>query len=249
MTPLTPVAVRPMPLTADLESLVDGIPGWSPADQLYTLSTLVYTTSHLSGDIVEVGSWCGRSAVALGLAARDTDGTVHCIDLFPGRDDWYEQSDGSFSFTVHIGGLPYVGYEQVSVWPEPFRTQLMPLYDECPSILERFHRNVRSRGLESVVQAHRGTSETFTATLPPEFRCRLIFIDGDHSYRAVSSDIDRLEPFLLPGGWICFDDAFSSYDGVDRAITDRILDNPTYDIKRQMTRKCFIARRAPLEIR
>ena len=57
-------------------------------------------------------------------------------------------------------------------------------------------------------------------------------------------DIARLAPLLVPGGWICFDDAFSSYDGVNRAITQLVIDNPAYDVTRQLTRKCFAARKA-----
>ena len=48
----------------------------------------------------------------------------------------------------------------------------------------------------------------------------------------------------MAGGWICFDDAFSSYEGVDRAIARLVIDNPAYDLTRQLTRKCFAARKA-----
>lgn len=232
-------------LVSEIDTLVHGVPGWSPVDELFTLSTLAYATAHLPGDIVEVGSWCGRSAIVFGSAVRDTHGRVHCIDLFPSREDWQRNADGTYSFTVDIGGRQHGGYQEQTVWSDPFEAQLKPLYDEQAEIFERFQANVQARGLASMVVPHRGTSTTFAASMPDSFRARLIFVDGDHGYQAVLNDIDRLAPFLLPGGWICFDDAFSSYDGVDRAIADRILDNPTYDIKRQMTRKCFIARRAP----
>lgn len=246
---MTLTTVGTTSLVSEIEALVNGVPGWSPVDELFTLSTLAYATAHLSGDIVEVGSWCGRSAIVLGAAVRETFGRVHCIDLFPSRDDWRRNEDGTYSFTVDIGGRRHSGYQEHTVWPGPFEAQLKPLYDEGAEIFERFQANVRARGLASVVLPHRGTSTTFAASMPGSFRARLIFIDGDHSHEAVLNDIDRLAPLLLPGGWICFDDAFSSYDGVNRAIKERILDSPTYDIKRQMTRKCFIARRAPLEVR
>ena len=75
---------RTTPLIKQLEDAVQPIPGWSPIDQLYTLFNLVYLTAGLEGDIVEIGAWCGRSAVALGMAAQLTgDARVHCIDLFP----------------------------------------------------------------------------------------------------------------------------------------------------------------------
>lgn len=234
-----------MPLISEIEELVTDVHGWSPIDQLYTLSVLAYTTAHLPGDIVEVGSWFGRSAVVLGAAARDTCGAVHCIDLFPERDDWRRNAEGTYSFNVAIDGRRHGGYEEQTVWSEPFESQIAPLYAECPSVFDRFVANVRAHGLGDIVRPHRGNSSTFAAGAPDSFRCRLLFIDGDHGYGAVKEDVRQLAPFLVPGGWICFDDAFSSYEGVDRAITELVIDNPAYDIKRQMTRKCFVARRAP----
>lgn len=232
------------PLISDIESLVEGVHGWSPIDQLFTLSMLAYTTSHLPGDLVEAGSWFGRSAVVLGAAARDTHGTVHCIDPFPDRDDWRQNADGSYSFETTIDGRRHAGYQDQTVWSAPFESQMAPVYAKSPSVLEGFLENIRKSGLADVVKVHRGTSSTFAEQAPRSLRCRLLFLDGDHGYEAVRNDVLRLTPFLVPGGWICFDDAFSSYDGVNRAIAELVIDSPGFDLTRQMTRKCFAARKA-----
>lgn len=233
-------------LSAEIEALVDGVPGWSPLDELFTLAVLARATAGLPGDIVEVGSWLGRSAIVLAAAARETGGHVHCVDLFPERDDWRRNADGSYSCAVEIDGRRHGGYEEQTVWAEPFHAQLAPRYAETPDILAGFHANLRARGLDGHVTAHRGTAATFAATRPAGFQARLIFLDGDHGYTAVRADIDHLLPYLVPGGWLCFDDAGSGYDGVDRAIAERILGNPAFDVTRQMTRKCFVARRSRL---
>lgn len=78
----------------------------------------------------------------------------------------------------------------------------------------------------------------------PGVRCRLAFLDGDHSYDAVCADIPHIEPYLVEGGWICFYDAFSTFKGVDRAIADKLLHGDKYDLRQQLTRKLFAARRA-----
>lgn len=241
---MTFVAPAVTPLVTEIEALVEGVPGWSPIDELFTLSTLAYATSYLPGDLVEVGSWFGRSAIALGVAARDTHGVVHCIDPFPARDDWRQNADGSYSFEVEIAGRRHASYQEQTVWGAPFEQHLAPIYATCSSVLEGFQDNIRRRGLDAVVKPHRGTAATFVEQVPSDFRCRLIFLDGDHGAAAVADDIARLLPFLVAGGWICFDDAFSVYEGVDRAITTAIIENPAFDIKRQMTRKCFAARKA-----
>jgi predicted O-methyltransferase YrrM len=234
-------------LADEIEALVDGVAGWSPLDQLFALSLLARSTAHLPGDIVEVGSWCGRSSVVLGAAARDTHGVVHCIDLFPTRDSWRRNPDGTYSFAVEIDGRVYGAYEEARVWGEPYNQQIAPRFKEHHGILEQFQATVNARRLERFVKPHRGTSATFAAGAPHSFACRFIFLDGDHSYDAVIQDLQRLAPFLVPGGWICFDDAFSGYDGVDKAITEFFGQNPAYDITRQLTRKCFAARLAPHE--
>lgn len=232
------------PLVTEIEHLVADVHGWSPIDELYTLSLLAYATAHLPGDLVEVGSWLGRSAVVLAAAARETHGVVHCIDPFPERNDWRQNADGSYSFEVEIAGRRQGGYQEQTVWSAPFEQQIAPVYAERASVFELFLENIRTRGLEEVVQAHRGTTLTFVEQAPPWFQCRLVFLDGDHGCQAMRHDIARLAPLLVPGGWICFDDAFSSYEGVDRAIRELVIESTAFDVKRQMTRKCFVARKA-----
>ena len=54
-----------------------------------------------------------------------------------------------------------------------------------------------------------------------------------------------MKPRLVNGGWICFDDAFSCYEGVNQAIRELILADPQFDLCQQMTRKLFVARKKP----
>ncbi len=231
-------------LIEQIEEIVKDIPGWSPIDELYTLFNLVLMTSHLDGDIVEIGSWCGRSASILGLAASLTGNTrVHCIDLFPEWSDWRENKDGSYSFQVSLEGNVFSGYKNQTVWKEPFLRDIAPLYKNHQGVYEIFKQSLLKVGVANVVETHRGTSSTFFNEVSNLFRCRLVFLDADHSYSAVCKDIRNVEQYLVPGGWLCFDDAFSYYDGVDQAISDLIISNPLYDLKQQMTRKFFIARK------
>jgi len=233
-----------VPAIQRIEDGVKDVPGWSPLDQLYTLFAVAYLSPRLAGDIVEVGSWCGRSTVALGLAARMVGDTlVHCIDLFPRKGDWTRNDDGSYSFEVEVGGRRIAGYREQTVWQEPFEKEIVPLYEKREGILPIFLDTVERSGLSDLVRPFRGDTDLWRASLPAGFRCRLAFIDGDHGYEAVCRDIRNIDPLLVEGGWICFDDAFSSYDGVDRAIRELILGNPSYEMCCQMTRKFFMARK------
>jgi len=93
-----------------------------------------------------------------------------------------------------------------------------------------------------------GMGDAGVATSPDVYSmhwnpAKFAFIDGDHGYDAVCKDIENVERYLVPGAWICFDDAFSSYEGVSRAIQDMIINNPEYSFGQQMTRKFFVARK------
>lgn len=236
---------RTAPLYPALDALVEGVPGWSPNDQLYSLFMLAMSSSHLEGDLLEVGTWCGRSAIALGLAAKLTGkGAVHCIDLFPERDDWYRNEDGTFSMRVKLKGVAIDAYNEQRVWAEAFERDIRPLYAKNPSLYAMFQETLAARDLGPVIRPYRGTLTSFLEQAPKDFRCRLAFLDGDHGYEAVCSDIRRVSERLVPGGWLCFDDAFTTYEGVDRAIRELVIGQPAFDFSQQLTRKLFVARKS-----
>ncbi|WP_150526419.1 class I SAM-dependent methyltransferase [Roseibium sediminis] len=232
------------PIASQIETAVGSIPGWSPIDQLLTLFTLTFASANIGGDVLELGSWCGRSAVALGMAARLSGNTrVHCIDLFPDKDDWYRNEDGTFSFSVTLAGKKYGAYQDQTVWAEPYHRDIVPVYQRYGGTLDAFKEAMRVNGLSDLVTPYRADMETFAATAPSDLKLRLAFIDGDHNYDAVCNEIRLIERFLLPGGWICFDDAFSSYEGVNRAILSELVESGRYCQFQQMTRKLFVARK------
>lgn len=233
-----------VPMMGQIESLVKDVPGWTPCDQLFALFSLVYASTDLPGDIIEVGSWCGRSSAVLGMAAKLTGHTkVHCIDLFPERTDWYQNSDGTYSLSVKIENEIVSAYDQQTVWAEAFDKDIAPLYQKHRGVFEIFRETVERNGLNQVITPHKGTLAMFSKNSSADLRCKLAFIDGDHGYRAVCADIRNIERFLVPGGWICFDDAFAGYEGSDQAITELVLNSARYELGQQLTRKLFVARR------
>lgn len=234
------------PVVNQIEAMVRDVPGWSPHDQLAALFNLAYS-SVVDGDIIELGSWCGRSASALGLAAKLTgNATVHAIDLFPEKSDWRQNEDGNYSFSVTIGDRTIRAYKDCAVWPEPYARDIAPIYETRNALIDVFQETIARNGLSEIVRPFRGDMQMFASSAPPDLRCKLAFIDGDHSYEAVCQDIEDVERFLVPGGWICFDDAFSCYEGVNRAITERVVGSGRYERCQQLTRKFFVARRLHL---
>jgi predicted O-methyltransferase YrrM len=230
---------------ATLREAADTVPGWTPFDQLLALFSLAYASARL-GDFLEIGSWCGRSMVALGLAAhRAGRGHVHCVDAFPERDDWFENPDGTFSFAATTSSGVVRGLVEQSVWAEPFYRDILPTYEQWGSTWQAFMASRERFGLTDVVTPYRMTSSAFFDGPARGHQYGLVFIDGEHSYDAVSSDMDAATERLVSGGALCLDDAFTCYDGVTRAIQDR-LTGPSCRLRGplRVTRKLFAATKA-----
>lgn len=230
------------PLYETLARAAESVPGWTPVEQLLALYSAVALNRSISGDIVEVGAWCGRSTIALGLAALSVGCRVHTVDLFPEREDWKQNTDGSWSINMQIEGRRVAGCLSHTVWDEAFQREVLPIYAEGRSPRTRLEQALKEFGVQDAVTVHRGTAQHFVQRDSAPSSARLLFLDGDHSEEAVKADVDALLPLLLPGGLLCFDDAFTGYAGVDRAVADTLAaGGELFDLEPiRITRKLFI---------
>lgn len=174
------------------------IPGMLPLDRGTILYCLAYA-QNVRGDVIEIGSWQGRSTCFLAQACRDSDnGVVRAIDHFKGNVgseahyviDRPDLSDleGNFKCNVSNAGLS----GQVKLYNMPS---------------------------DEAVERHTGDFR----------RIRMLFIDGDHSYEGARRDIELFAPLLPPNGLIVFDDYHSDGPGVVQAVRECIFDTNEYD--------------------
>lgn len=239
---------RTTPAIKQIEDLVNDVPGWTPIDQLYSLFLLTYTFPRKVTNIVELGSWCGRSSLALGFAVdllgreEGVDASVHAVDLYPAKDDWYQNDDGSYSFCAKYDGKEKSAYTDQRVWQEPFERDIRPVYERFSGTWEAINYFIEAAQYDHIIKPYRGTFREF---LTNSFKstAQIVFLDGDHSYEAVCRDIECSYEILEPGGIVAFDDAFSYYDGVDQPIRELVIGSDRFRRAKQITRKCFIAQR------
>ena len=141
------------------------------------------------GPLLEIGSYCGKSALYLGAAARVAGTILFSVDHHRGSE---EQQPGQEYFDPRLLG------------PDG-RLDTLPI----------FRRTLAAAGLESVVVAVVGDS----ATVAAHWRARLglVFIDGGHSEAAAQGDYEGWSRFLCPGGLLAIHDVFSSSSQGGRA--------------------------------
>ena len=131
--------------------------------------------------LLEVGTYCGKSAILLGAAARATGATAFTIDHHRGSEE------NQAGWQHHDPSLvdPATG-----------------LMDTLPV----FRRTIAAAGLESEVVAVVGRSATVARhwTTPLD----LLFIDGGHGEEPAHADLEGWGPWVRLGGLLLIHDVF-----------------------------------------
>jgi len=133
------------------------------------------------GPVLEVGTYCGKSAIYLGAAAREVGGTVFTVDHHRGSEEnqaGWEHHD------------PTLVDEELG------------LMDTLPT----FRTTIARAGLEDEVVAVVGRSTTVSAHWRTPLS--LLFIDGGHAEVHAQNDYTGWAPWLMRGGLLAIHDVF-----------------------------------------
>lgn len=166
---------------------------------------------------LEIGSYCGKSSLWLGGAARATGTVLFALDHHRGSEE------NQAGWEHHEADL---------VDPEIGRMDTLP----------RFRRTVFDAGLEDHVVAVVGDSPTVGRfwTTP----LALLFIDGGHGHDPAHADYERWTPHVAPGGTLCIHDVFPDpadggrppYEIYCRALDDGFAERRAIGSLRVLTR-------------
>ena len=133
------------------------------------------------GPLVEVGSYCGKSAVYLGSAASAGGTLLFSVDHHRGSEE-------------NQAGWQHHDPEVVD--PATGRMDTLPF----------FRRTIERAGLEDAVVAVVGDSPVIAA----HWRTPLgfVFVDGGHALDVVLADYEAWSPHIAAGGVLVFHDVF-----------------------------------------
>lgn len=134
------------------------------------------------GPFLEVGTYCGKSAVYLGAAAREHGTALFTVDHHRGSE---ENQEG---WEHHDPGV---------VDPRTGRMDTLPF----------FRRTIEDAGLEDGVIAIVGASPTVARHWSTPLA--LLFIDGGHGPEPAHADYEHWTPHLAPGGLLLIHDVFA----------------------------------------
>jgi predicted O-methyltransferase YrrM len=133
------------------------------------------------GPCLEVGSYCGKSALWLGAACRAEGGVLFSVDHHRGSE---EQQPGQ----------PY--FDAALFDPQKKRVDTLPA----------FRQTLERAGLEdTVVPVVCPSTLAARAWRTP---LGMVFIDGGHAFETVREDYRCWRAHLIPGGYLLFHDVF-----------------------------------------
>jgi Methyltransferase domain len=166
-----------------------------------------------AGDVVEIGTFTGRSAFVLGWIARRCQiGSVLCID--PWTNEGAMQHDAPDVLRQVSGGVDYGAFF------DEFRLNLLPSFHADLNYAREAASAVRSRFDRDFSV---GPTEFGTTRYLGEIA--FLHIDGNHDFAAVSEDVASWSGLVRPTGWIIVDDYVWPFGDGPRQVADRLLAN------------------------
>ena len=134
-----------------------------------------------SSPCLEIGSYCGKSAVFLGTACRENKNVLFSIDHHTGSE---EQQPGQ----------------------EYFDPDLLDKETGEIDTLRLFRKTIHDFDLGNAVIPVIGRSDVIGHAWNTPLG--LIFIDGSHAYESVLNDYQIWAKHIIPGGYLVFHDIF-----------------------------------------
>ncbi|MFI6870740.1 class I SAM-dependent methyltransferase [Nocardia sp. NPDC050406] len=166
--------------TTELFALAEQVTGFMPPEEGRALYEAARAYAG-DGVILEIGTYCGKSAVYLGAAARETGATVFTVDHHSGSEE-------------HQPGWEY--HDTSLVDPET------GVFDTVTA----FRRTMVRAGLTDTVVGIVGSSSAAASVWRTPLR--MLFVDGGHTEEAAQRDFDNWAHWVAGGGLLAIHDVF-----------------------------------------
>jgi hypothetical protein len=201
---LTPKAHLPEIVLASLFRHAEQIPGMCDREKFCALYEIARRST--AGDVVEIGSWWGKSACILALLARSYNiGSLLCVD--PWSNEHLVQNDAT-GLVDRISAQ--LDAEEAL---EIFEMNLLPYSANHVNYLRMPSTDGAIR-----YQEHRSVTTKSFGTTNYCGEISILHVDGNHSYTSAKVDVASWAGLVLKGGWIIIDDYIWPYgDGPQRA--------------------------------
>lgn len=198
---------------ANLFLQFNAIPGMSDNEKLKSLILLFNKIP--KGDVIEIGSYWGRSAYALGFLAQH-----HNVGSVISVDPWDIDSIASQGVGTEI-----VDETALMIDWEAVHSGYLVAVSGLQNI------NYIRKPADEAIDVYRAVSKTGElitnelGVVPVCGEIALLHIDGNHKYEQVKKDIELWLPYVKNGGWVLIDDYEWSFGDGPKRAGDELLND------------------------
>lgn len=193
------------------------IPGWCSTEKIAAFIDIF--SSVPEGDIVEIGTWCGKSATALAMLSHHYgQGNLLCIDPWANTNTFQEEDKG-----VNKAMLTF---DMDEVW----RHFICNMHTLMPNHIN-YIRAASATAHAMYLKTTRVETPEFGATAYTG-QISLLHIDGNHDQEIVTQDLKNWCPHLTENSWLIIDDYVHAWGQGPRLVADDFLANHNDSILR-----------------
>lgn len=182
------------------------------------------------GAVLEIGSWCGMSLNHLIHMIQQTGRSNAIFSV----DEWHFEGTGAS--LIPGSKIRFSDYRDLAI--DTFRRNLSLFHpDRLP------HHIVASSDKFFELWAQRAEVVDFfgrTTTLGGPIS--LAYIDGDHSYEQSLRDFENVDSFLVPGGFIIFDDSADDCEWESKRSAREAASRSDYELVAKAPNYCIAKR-------
>jgi len=168
---------------SELLAFAEGVKGFMPTNEGLALHEYARAQGEKvsGGTWLEVGAWCGKSAVYIGSAAEETGAVLYSLDHHHGSE------------------------ENQAGW-EHFDPSLVDAVDGRLNTLPTWQRTIADATLESTIIGLVGPSIVVAKHFAQPLD--VLFIDGGHGKEVAWADYEAWTPKIVAGGLLLIHDVF-----------------------------------------
>ena len=156
------------------------IKGFLSIKEAQKLQELFQNVYHL-GAVVEIGTYCGKSAINFAEIADEVGGVIYTIDHHSGSEE-------------HQLGEEY--------HDEDLYDERLGKFNTLPEFLRNLTSSKKGKFIIPILEESKKAAETFSEKI-----C-LLFIDGGHSKKAALEDYESWKGKISSGGFLVIHDVF-----------------------------------------
>lgn len=163
---------------------IDAVKGFMPADEGRALFEAALNEAP-RGPVLEVGTYCGKSAVYLGTACKKTGGVLFTVDHHRGSEEnqpGWEHHDPD-TWDADAGAMDTLPFLRRTLRAADLEETVIPIVGRSAAVATHWHTPLA-----------------------------MLFIDGGHSREMAFADYEGWAGHVMPGGLLAIHDIFPNPD-------------------------------------